>query len=136
MVAHLANFAYDPFNFEYLRTLNVLELFLDCLTESNEKLIEYALGGICNCVADSTNAAIVVENGGIPLIIQCLSSPVENTVLSAMATLYYLCTTATKKDILKPEVVECMNKYASVGDVNIRFSNLAQSFLATHFHRS
>lgn len=39
-------------------------------------------------------------------------------------------------DILKPEVVECMNKYASVGDVNIRFSNLAQSFLATHFHRS
>lgn len=29
---------------------------------------------------DSTNAAVVVENGGIPLIIQCLSSPVENTV--------------------------------------------------------
>lgn len=27
-------------------------------------------------------------------------------------------------DILKLEVVECMNKYVSVGDVNIRFSNL------------
>ena len=30
--------------------------------------------------ADPTNAAIIVENGGIPQIIQCLSSPVENTV--------------------------------------------------------
>ncbi|KAG0582225.1 hypothetical protein M758_3G042900 [Ceratodon purpureus] len=136
VVAHLANFAYDPFNFGFLRTLNVLDLFLDCLTESNEKLVEYALGGICNCVADSTNAAIVVENGGIPQIIQCLSSPVENTVLSAIATLYYLCTPATKKDILKPDVLEYMNKYANTGGVNIRFSNLAQSFLDTHVHRS
>jgi hypothetical protein len=136
VVAHLANFAYDPFNFEYLRKLNVLDLFLDCLTEANEKLVEYALGGLCNCVADSTNAGIVVENDGIPLIIKCLSSPVENTVLSAIATLYYLCNPATKKDILKPEVVECMKKYASVRNVNIRFSNLAQAFLATHVRTS
>ena len=31
-------------------------------------------------VADPTNASIVVENGGIPLIVPCLMSPVENTV--------------------------------------------------------
>lgn len=31
--------------------LNVLELFLDCMTEPNEKLIEFGVGGICNsCV--------------------------------------------------------------------------------------
>nr|XP_024384622.1 armadillo repeat-containing protein 7-like [Physcomitrium patens] len=136
VVAHLANFAYDPFNFEYLRALNVLDLFLDCLAEPNEKLVEFSLGGICNCVADSMNASIVVKNGGIPLIIQCLSSPVENTVLSAIATLYYLCNPATRKEILKPEVVDCMNKYASAGDVNKKFSNLAHSFLATHLNES
>lgn len=31
--------------------LNVLELFIDCITEPNEKLIEFGVGGICNaCV--------------------------------------------------------------------------------------
>lgn len=28
--------------------LNVLELFLDCITEPNEKLVEFGVGGICN----------------------------------------------------------------------------------------
>lgn len=39
-------------------------------------------------------------------------------------------------DILKTEVVECLKKYASVGNVNIRFSNIAQAFLAAHVHSS
>ena len=30
--------------------------------------------------ADLANAAIVTQSGGIPLTIQCLSSPVRNTV--------------------------------------------------------
>lgn len=31
--------------------LNVLELFLDCITEPNEKLVEFGIGGICNSCA-------------------------------------------------------------------------------------
>ncbi|KAK3205482.1 hypothetical protein Dsin_019528 [Dipteronia sinensis] len=31
--------------------LNVLELFLDCITEPNEKLVEFGIGGICNACA-------------------------------------------------------------------------------------
>lgn len=31
--------------------LNVLELFLDCITEPNEKLVEFGVGGICNACA-------------------------------------------------------------------------------------
>ncbi|CAK9276896.1 unnamed protein product [Sphagnum jensenii] len=135
VVAHLANFAYDPFNYDILRKLHVLDLFMDCLTEANEKLIEFGVGGLCNCspgFADPANTDVIVKNGGIPLIISCLSSPVENTVLSAIATLYYLCTPLTKKDILTPEVVECMKKYASIADINVRFSNLAKAFLDKH----
>jgi len=90
--------------------LNVLELFIDCLTEPNERLVEFGMGGICNssvgnssdCIlsdiiisaclivyligkkfnffADPANSAIVTQFGGIPPIIQCLSSPVRNTV--------------------------------------------------------
>eukprot|EP00736_Rhodelphis_marinus_P005632 Rmarinus@m.29792 len=33
ILAHLANFAYDAENFEYLRRLNIVELFIDFLTE-------------------------------------------------------------------------------------------------------
>ncbi|RHN60698.1 hypothetical protein MtrunA17_Chr4g0028671 [Medicago truncatula] len=92
ILANLANFAYDPYNFNFLRQLNVLELFLDCVTEPNEKIIEFGVGGICNsCVGNSdcctfhdpANATIVAGVGGIPLIIQCLSSPVRNTLKNA-----------------------------------------------------
>ncbi|XP_048139436.1 armadillo repeat-containing protein 7 isoform X3 [Rhodamnia argentea] len=80
IAANLANFAYDPYNYTFLRQLNILELFLDCMTESNEKLVEFGIGGICNSCAEPANAAIITQSGGIPLIIQCLSSPVRNTV--------------------------------------------------------
>lgn len=44
VLANLANFAYDPKNYEYLRQLQVLDLFLDALTEDNETLVEFAIG--------------------------------------------------------------------------------------------
>lgn len=44
MLANLANFAYAPKNYEYLRQLKVLDLFLDMLTEDNDTLVEFALG--------------------------------------------------------------------------------------------
>ncbi|KAG0491459.1 hypothetical protein HPP92_004480 [Vanilla planifolia] len=130
IVAHLANFAYDPYNFTFLRQLNVLELFLDCITEENEKLIEFGVGGICNSCVDPANASVITQCGGIPLVIQCLSSPVRNTVSYALGALYYLCNSQTKEDILKPEVVEVVRRYATAGTV--RFSNLANAFLEKH----
>lgn len=79
IVANLANFAYDPYNYTFLRQvihefsirlilkfvysmntripfvqckqLNVLELFVDCITEPNERLVEFGIGGICNACA-------------------------------------------------------------------------------------
>jgi hypothetical protein len=36
--------------------LNILELFLDCITESNERLVEFGVGGICNsCVGEQSD---------------------------------------------------------------------------------
>ncbi|XP_023067615.1 armadillo repeat-containing protein 7 isoform X3 [Piliocolobus tephrosceles] len=43
VLANLANFAYDPSNYEYLRQLQVLDLFLDSLSEENEALVEFAI---------------------------------------------------------------------------------------------
>uniref|UniRef100_A0A0D9XSV6 Armadillo repeat-containing domain-containing protein n=1 Tax=Leersia perrieri TaxID=77586 RepID=A0A0D9XSV6_9ORYZ len=132
IVANLANFAYDPFNYAFMRQLNILELFLDCITEPNEKLIEFGIGGICNSCADPANASVITQCGGIPLVIQCLSSPVKNTVNYALGALYYLCSPSTKKDILKPEVLKAVREYAAAGDANAGFSNLANAFLDKH----
>ncbi|PON84361.1 Beta-catenin [Trema orientale] len=132
VVANLANFAYDPYNYAFLRQLNVLELLLDCITEPNEKLVEFGIGGVCNSCADPANAAIIAQCGGIPLVIQCLSSPVRNTVNSALGALYYLCNKSNRDEILKPEVVDLINRYAAVEATSISFSNLAKAFLDKH----
>lgn len=132
IAANLANFAYDPYNYNFLRQLNVLELFLDCITEPNEKLVEYGVGGICNSCADPENAAVITNCGGIPLIIQCLSSPVRNTVNYGIGALYYICNESNKEEIVRPEVVDVIKKYAAAGSVSVNFSNLAKAFLDKH----
>ncbi|PNT67951.1 hypothetical protein BRADI_3g34127v3 [Brachypodium distachyon] len=81
---------------QYLQ-LNILELFLDCITEPNEWLVEFGVGGICNSCADPANASVITQCGGIPLVVQCLSSPVKNTVNYALGGLYYLCNPSTEK---------------------------------------
>ncbi|KAJ3681756.1 hypothetical protein LUZ60_014329 [Juncus effusus] len=136
IVANLANFAYDPYNYSFLRQLNVLELFLDCTTEPNEKLIEFGIGGICNSCVDPANAIIIVQSGGIPLIIQCLSSPVKNTVNYALGALYYLCNPSTKKEILKPQVIGIIKEYSNAETVDSILSNLAKAFLDQHLDHS
>ncbi|GMN65430.1 hypothetical protein TIFTF001_034502 [Ficus carica] len=132
LVANLANFAYDPDNYTFLHQLNVLELFLDCITEPNEKLVEFEIGGVCNSCADPPNAAIITQCGGIPLVVQCLSSPVKNTVNYALGALYYLCNKSNREEILKPEVVDLINRYAAAEAVSVSFSNLAKAFLEKH----
>lgn len=136
IVAHLANFAYDPFNYEFFRNLHIIDLFLDCLTEPYEKLIEFGIGGICNCCPDPANAAIIVNSGGISTIIACLASPVQKVVLYAVATLYYLCTPTTKKEVLTPQVIEHMTKFAAAESVNVQLSNTARAFLNKHVKNS
>ncbi|KDP34905.1 hypothetical protein JCGZ_09193 [Jatropha curcas] len=104
----------------------------DCITEPNEKLVEFGVGGLCNSCADPANAAIVAQCDGISLIIQCLSSPVRNTVNYAIAALYYLCNPSNKGEILKPEVIDIIQRYAAAGAVSVSFSNLAKAFLDKH----
>ncbi|XP_036609330.1 armadillo repeat-containing protein 7 isoform X2 [Trichosurus vulpecula] len=43
VLANLANFAYDPNNYRYLRELQVLDLFLDVLSEDSDTLVEFAI---------------------------------------------------------------------------------------------
>eukprot|EP00794_Sanderia_malayensis_P005580 gene5580-6269_t len=127
ILGNLANFAYDPINYEYLRDLNVIDLFLDMFTEEDERLIEFGVGGICNCCLDENNQKIIIENGGVDLVTGCLSSSNEETVLNAMTSLIFLITPETKSSIITPAVVECMRKFSKSS--NNRIKNLACIFL-------
>lgn len=44
MLANLANFAYDPGNIDFLKELQVPDLFMDMLTEENENFVEFGMG--------------------------------------------------------------------------------------------
>lgn len=50
----------------------------------------------------------------------------------AIGSLYYLCNASNKKEIIKPEVVDVMKRYAAAEAVNVSFSNLAKAFLDKH----
>ena len=149
VLANLANFAYDPINYEHFRQLNILDLFLDVIAEeSDEKMIEYAMGGICNCCLDEVNMHYLIENDGVELTIKCLSSANEETVLSAITTLMCITTPETKKgdthththtqhhylfffvDTTADNIIELMKKFAESS--NKRLSNLANVFLQDH----
>lgn len=135
IAANLANFAYDPYNYAFIRQLNVLELFIDCLTEPNERLIEFGAGGICNAAVAADNARIVVDCGGVAALIGCLSSPVRNTVKYAIGGLYYLCESGCcdRREILTAEVVDLMSKFAETGGGGGGgYGNLAWALLDKH----
>lgn len=48
VLANLANFAYDPINYDYLRQLKVIDLFLHLISEEDEEFVRFAIGGLCN----------------------------------------------------------------------------------------
>ena len=51
IVANLGNFAYDPINYRAFARLRVVDLFLDCLLEPDEELVEHAISALANCAA-------------------------------------------------------------------------------------
>ncbi|XP_061472111.1 armadillo repeat-containing protein 7 isoform X1 [Rhineura floridana] len=127
VLANLANFAYDPKNYEYLRQLRVLDLFLDMLTEDNETLVEFALGGLCNLCLDKINKDYILEANGVAAVVSSLSSSNEETVMSAVTTLMYLTTPQSRQQITALPVVECMLRFSL--SANRRLQNLATVFL-------
>ncbi|CAG8439305.1 11442_t:CDS:2 [Ambispora gerdemannii] len=115
ILANLANFAYDPINYKFLCQLNVVDLFLDAITEPEEKIKEF----------ENRAKEHIITSDGLPLIIDCLSSENENTVLSALATLMFLNISFSKSDI--KSVFERVKQLSQTD--NRKISNLAIVFL-------
>lgn len=131
ILANLANFGYDPLNYDYFRQLNVLDMFLDALEEGDEKFVEFGIGGLCNVCLDKQNKEYIVKNDGIDLVQKCLSHSNVETKVSALTTLMFLICPESKKDILTLDFAKQMLELAESS--NLRLSNLANIFLKDYF---
>lgn len=130
VLANLANFSYDPINFDSLRKLNVPMIFVQCLHEGDD-LVEFAASGLCNLAADSACARDIEASGGISGMINLLSCSREATVLAAVTGLYFMAFDQRfRKQISDPAVLACMEEFARCK--NTRLRNVA-TVLLDHF---
>lgn len=58
VTANLANFAYDPINWEYLKAAEALKIFLELLDTPNQNLQLHASAGLCNICLGKTTSII------------------------------------------------------------------------------
>ncbi|KAJ8680587.1 hypothetical protein QAD02_016374 [Eretmocerus hayati] len=127
VLANLANFAYDPINYEYLWRLKILDIFFSALNESNSKLVSFAAGGICNICLDPLSQKWMYRTEKIDVVSSLLKRSEESVVLSAITTLYYLDRPESRGKISSPENVKIMLEHAK--SPNRRIKNLANIFL-------
>lgn len=130
VLANLANFAYDPINYGYIRQLQIIDIFLNALSENNPKLVRFAIGGTCNLCLDAINKIYILRNRGVELVSSLLSSQDEDIVLSAISTLMFLITPESRNEITSAEIIKSMLKFSC--DTNIRIKNLAIIFLSDY----
>nr|KAJ3418004.1 Armadillo repeat-containing protein 7 [Polyrhizophydium stewartii] len=89
-LARLGNFAYDPLNHDYLRQLNVLDLFLDALAGGDALARELAAGGLCNLSADGRVAHALAAGDGLAIVQRSLQDESLATIEGALATLWFV----------------------------------------------
>ncbi|CAB0034752.1 unnamed protein product [Trichogramma brassicae] len=105
VLANLANFCYDPINYEYLWRLQILDLFFEALDEKNKELVIFAAGGICNICLHPLSREYIIRTKGYDKIAALLWKS-EELILSALTTLMYLITRESKELIVTASLTE------------------------------
>lgn len=100
VLANLANFAYDPLNYHYLRELKVIELFIDGLQSKNPFFVEYCLKGICNLCNDPLNQETIFQKSGLVNIKEFLKSDNPDFVKLSLTIFIFLHSSAKPSGIL------------------------------------
>ncbi|KAK4322612.1 hypothetical protein Pmani_006643 [Petrolisthes manimaculis] len=130
VLANLANFAYDPINYPWLRQLKVIDVFLTQVSEGSTDLCHFATAGLCNLALDKENKAYINKSGGVAIVSECLNSQHPDIVAAALTTLMFLVTPQSKPEITNNSVVRQMVTLTTSDDPRIR--NLANIFLVDY----
>ncbi|KAL0132579.1 hypothetical protein PUN28_000380 [Cardiocondyla obscurior] len=129
VLANLANFAYDPVNYGYIRQLKIIDIFLDALSESNLKLVHFGIAGLCNLCLDAINKIYILRNRGVELVSSLLSYESEDILLTAITTLIFLITPESVNEITSPKIIKHMLRLSSTLQEETRIKNLVTLFL-------
>ncbi|KAL0142845.1 armadillo repeat-containing protein 7 [Mucor lusitanicus] len=137
VLANLANFAYDPINYNTLWDIHVVDLFLDALTDSDPLLREFGAGGLANiCLEPRHHEYITSQPIFRRNIVQCLKTEYSlNTKVNAMTTLMQLITAENYTTILTDELRQHLLQLQA-DKQQVQVSNMAALFLLDYYHQS
>ncbi|XP_046652632.1 armadillo repeat-containing protein 7-like [Daphnia pulicaria] len=127
VLANLANFAYDPLNYDYIRELKIIELFLNGLQSRNPFFVEYCLKGICNLSNDPLNQQIIFKHNGLNHIKEFVKSENPDLVKHGLTTLIFLLSSAFPSDVATSDLIAQIQLLKHSENQNIK--NLANIFL-------
>ncbi|KAF6025784.1 ARMC7 [Bugula neritina] len=130
ILANLANFAYDPINYDYFLQLNIPDIFIDCLVDEKDKdpcLRLYALTGVCNSCLDKRMKSFYISNGCVKAVAQYLFWDDPQMIIQAITSLMYLINNESRQEItavaIRQRMVELMSS------LDRRVKNLATVFV-------
>uniref|UniRef100_A0A2A4K3W2 MaoC-like domain-containing protein n=1 Tax=Heliothis virescens TaxID=7102 RepID=A0A2A4K3W2_HELVI len=125
VLANLANFAYDPINYQYIRDVGVLDIFLHVIkNESSHQLLHFASAGICNLSCDPLNAEYIITQSGLKPIIALLKSSHDDILADTITTLYYLNNNQTKAEITTTEVIKHIRDIQKSNDKRLKICKI------------
>ncbi|CAB3231375.1 unnamed protein product [Arctia plantaginis] len=128
VLANLANFAYDPINYEYIRNVGVLDIFLYVIkNESDRQLLHYAVAGLCNLCFDPLNAEYVLTHCGFKPLTALLKLTDTDILADTITSLIQLHEYQTSSDLYTEEVIANVCSIQQSNDQ--RLVNLATIFL-------
>ena len=157
VVANLANFAYDPINYTFLGRLRIMDLFLDIMDVDQDdndssnashkaiptsparkhQLVEFAMGGIRNCVADPHLQEQFIAGDGVDILVPyILEIPLKDepftaselhSRVSALSIAYFVLDSSAFIDITSDTIMSKMQslQYHSI----VQIANTAAGFL-------
>ncbi|KAL4715242.1 hypothetical protein ACJJTC_007824 [Scirpophaga incertulas] len=127
VLANLANFAYDPVNYEFIRKIGVLDIFLYIVKNDNDcKLLLFSTAGISNLSIDPVNIEYIQTNLGLGPLINLLDYKHNEVVANIITILMNLYNDKTISEIKSSGVRLLMENYSKSDDKIL--SNLATIF--------
>ncbi|XP_065360972.1 armadillo repeat-containing protein 7 isoform X2 [Calliphora vicina] len=128
VTANLANFAYDPINWDYLKTAEVLKLFFELLQTPNEKFQLHGSAGLCNICLDHEAHNYIVKSQNFNKIKDLLIKTKNlNVILNILTLLYQLLShsESTKNFILCGTILKQIQHFKTLYEKDQRIVNIS-----------
>ncbi|ORZ00076.1 hypothetical protein BCR42DRAFT_429903 [Absidia repens] len=137
VLANLANFSYDPVNYNWLWEINVVDLFIYALYQEDKLLQEFGMGGLANICLEPRHQHYIASD---PKHIDVITSYIRtkrtnittNTILNALVTLMLLLDSQNQSSILTNDLKDGITRLQA-DSTNPAISTMATLFLQDYY---